>query len=443
MKKIILLLGFSALLWGAHISQTLQENSLVIYNANIGLVHEKRELTLNKDDTNIIYEDIALSLEVDSLDVTLPKGVTLYSQQYKHKTLTKEQLLSFYTSKNVQVQSENGRLLEVKLLSHSGAEVLLQRKDGKVFFSKSAHIIFDALPKEFLNKPSLVLNIQTKRSVHDFIELEYLVNNLSFQANYTLKLQNNTADMLGWITIKNHSGKTFRDTKLSLVAGAINTTSSAPVLYRSKNLAMMDAPPLPQQQSFEGYHLYSIPFKVTLTNNETTQIKFLQEKKIKVLKSYESRMPNPLYMQAFYENDVTQLITLKNPAKPLPKGLVRIYSKQDEQNILIAQSSIKHTPKNKELTLTLGKTFDLKATAKVLQRENSKHIARSSIMYTVENFSDDDASVNILVPFNKERSSRIKTTQKYRFTKGNLATFTLKVKANSSESFQVNYESKH
>jgi len=50
--------------------------------------------------------------------------------------------------------------------------------------------------------------------------------------------------------------------------------------------------------------------------------------------------------------------------------------------------------------------------------------------------------VTVLVPFNRHEDSKIKTSQNYTFTKGNLVTFNISVFANSSKNFEVKYESK-
>ncbi len=445
MKKRILLIGalfYSLELFASTISQIPKENSLVVYNSNIGLVHEKRELTLKKDDTTIIYKGVASTIDTDSVNVILPDGIKLFSQQYRYDKISKSKLLDAYISKFVYLKTKTGALQKVKLLSNNTSEVVIQQPDTKISFAKSENILFEKLPKAFLTKPSLVWNIQTKNPINDFLEIEYIIKNISFKSDYILNLHTNTADLTGWITINNRCGKEFQNTKLSLVAGDINRVSNRPGTYsKNRSLLMMDAPAV-SQQSFEGYHLYSIAFKVNLANNETTQIKFLQENQIAIEKLYEASMQNPLYMQAYFKTDVTQYVKLSPLDEPLPKGVVRIYAKLNTQNILLGESSLAHTPKNKAVKLKIGKNFDIKADAKVLQREDSKNYLKATVLYSVENHSDKNVKVSLFVPFNKQKSSKIKTTQKYRFTKGNLATFTLEVKANSTKSFKAHYESK-
>ena len=77
-----------------------------------------------------------------------------------------------------------------------------------------------------------------------------------------------------------------------------------------------------------------------------------------------------------------------------------------------------------------------------LSRDESKERIVSNVEYSLKNSSNEDKTVELLVPFNINEDSKIKTTQNYKFTKGNLVTFTLTVKANSQESFKVNFKSR-
>ena len=77
-----------------------------------------------------------------------------------------------------------------------------------------------------------------------------------------------------------------------------------------------------------------------------------------------------------------------------------------------------------------------------LKRDDSQRYYISDVNYSIKNSSDKTKTVELLVPFNRNKNSIIKTSQKYEFTKGNFVTFSLIIKANSSKSFKVHFESK-
>jgi hypothetical protein len=411
--------------------------SLIVYNSNLGLVHEKREISLKKDDTQIVYNDVASTIDTDSVNVKLPSSVTLYSQQYRYDKLTKNKLLEAYIGKTVQVNERR-----VTLLSHNGANALVQTKNGQIISVKSSAISFDKIPKTLLLKPSLVWNIKAHKSLNAVMELDYLIRNISFKSDYILNVKGNYANLSGWITINNHCGKSFKNTQLSLLAGDINRVQNEnrPVMY--KQMRVMATAPQVSQQAYEGYHFYTIPFKVTLANNEKTQIKFLTKNGIKIKRLYEAQLANPLYLRGERKNDVTQFISFDKLNTPLPKGVVRTYAKRKKQTILLGQTQLPHTPKNTKVKLKIGKNFDIKVSQKVLKRDDTKNWLNAVILYRIKNASDEPKRVTLLVPFNKDSHSSIKTRQKYAFTKGNLVTFSLRVAPNATKSFKVNFESR-
>ncbi len=74
-----------------------------------------------------------------------------------------------------------------------------------------------------------------------------------------------TADVGGWVTIDNNSGKKYVDAKLKLIAGDVNTVSQAPVYaeYAFARSVMADGPSF-SEKSFADYHLYTLSKPVTL-----------------------------------------------------------------------------------------------------------------------------------------------------------------------------------
>jgi hypothetical protein len=78
-------------------------------------------------------------------------------------------------------------------------------------------------------------------------------------------------------------------------------------------------------------------------------------------------------------------------------------------------------------------------TQTLLSRDNSKVRVSSKVKYRVKNSSDEDKTIELFVPFNRNKSSKIESSQEYKFKKGNLATFKLQLKANSSKEFVAEF----
>lgn len=419
------------------LSQPPKKNSLIVYNSNVGLVHEERKLSLKRSDKFIVYKGVANTIDTESVNVALPKGVMLSSQQYRYDKLTQQKLLDAFVGKTVLVGKKR-----VTLLASSGSRCVVKTSSNLIKTVDAKDIVFETIPSKLITKPSLVWNVSSTKDVNADMKIDYLIKNISWSSNYILNLKKNRADLSAWISINNHSGKAFKDTELYVLAGDINRANRnrpRPQMRYMKTMAVADGV---KEQAHEGYHFYTIPFKVNLANNEKTQIKFIDQKGVKFLRKYSTRLQNPLYLRGEIGADVSQFIKLQKLNLPLPKGVVRTYSKLKNTSILLGETDIKHTPKNRPIKLRIGKNFDIKVIQTVFKRADNKRYFNVDVKYRVKNASDEAKDVELLIPFNKNLNSKIQTDEKYRFTKGNLVTFSIKVKANSTKSFQVNFQSK-
>ncbi|WP_455757587.1 DUF4139 domain-containing protein [Sulfurimonas sp.] len=452
MKTLSLTIISSILLTSNLIATKLEQNpisnSLVIYNSNVGLVHESRELKLNKNDNEIIYEGVASTINTDSVNLNLPDSISLFSQQYRFDKLTQKKLLDAHIGKRINVKIKDSadkfKTIKATLLSNDGTSSIVKTKNKNIITVDSKNIIFKTIPNELITKPSLVWNVASTKNIDSKLDIDYLISAINWKSNYILNIKNDKADISGWITIDNRSGKAFKDTMLHVLAGDINRAQEPRMNYKTvRAMSMMaEASPDVQHQAHEGYHFYSIPFKVNLANNEKTQIKFITEDNISIKRKYTSTMSYPNSLRGERKHDVSQYVTLSGFEYPLPKGIVRTYSKLQDTNILLGETYIQHTAKDTPISLKLGKNFDIKVTETMIKKDDRKWSLESEVKYSVKNSSKETKTVKILVPFNKNEGSNIKTKEKYTFTKGNFVTFNIIIKPQTTKEFKVTFKSK-
>nr|WP_321267831.1 hypothetical protein [uncultured Sulfurimonas sp.] len=440
MQKISLfstsLLLLSSSIMAATLSEKPTSSSLIVYNGGIGLVHEEKKLTIKKNDTQIVYKDVASTIETDSVNVTLPDAVTLYSQQYRFDKLTMSKLLDAHIGEKVKA---NNKI--VTLLSHSGANAIAEDSNSEIISVLSKDIVFKTIPDSLITKPSLVWNIKSDKNLDTKMDIDYLIKNLSWKSDYILNLNKDKANLIGWITIDNRSGKAYKETKLHVLAGDINRVQKEQVNYRyAKEMVVMS--PEVTHQAHEGYHFYTIPFNVNLANNEKTQIKFITQNNIDIKRLYFAKLSNPLYLQNEQKHSVTQSIEIEKLDFVLAKGVVRTYSKLNKENILLGESSLAHTPKNTPVHLRLGENFDLKVKETIQKRSDTKSYLNADVLYTLSNSSDEKKTIEILIPFNKDSSSSIDTSQTYTFKNGNNISFEISLDAKQTKTFEVSFRSK-
>ena len=435
-------------MFGASLNESNTDSSLIVYNSNIGLVHESRELDIKKNENSIIYRDVASTIDTDSVNISLPKEIKLFSQQYRFDKLSQRKLLDAHIGKRVDIKiMKDAKSFEIKkgiLLSSEGGISIVKTDNKDIITIQSKDIIFKNIPKELITKPSLVWNVKVKDNIKSNINLDYLISRIGWRSNYILNIKKDKADLSGWITIQNNSGKSFKDTELHVLAGEINRAREPRINYKiQRDMAMMsDQSPNVAHKAHEGYHFYTIPFKVNLANNEKTQIKFLSQNNLDIKRKYSSTMQNPNHLSGEKKHDVTQYITLKGLDKPLPKGVVRSYSKLKEINILLGESSLKHTPKNSPISLKIGSNFDIKVKETLIQRDDRKWQIESDVSYSITNSSDKKKTVEILIPFKKDKKHSIKSDEKYSFIKGNILSFIVLVEAKSTKQFKANFKTK-
>jgi hypothetical protein len=431
------LLLLSSSVFGASLSSQATSSSLIVYNAGIGLVHEQRNLDLDKDDRQIIYENVATSIDADSVNINLPESVTLLSQQYHFDKLSIYKLLDAHIGKKVKLKDK-----EVILLSHSGVNALVKDVNNDIVSVLSKDIVFEKIPSSLFTKPSLVFNIDAKSSLKTEMQMEYLVKNISWQSNYILNVNEKKADLLGWISIDNTSGKAYKNTQLHVLAGDINIAKKVQTKNRYERAVnlMSDATNV-FHQSYEGYHLYSVPFKLDI-NNGKTQIKFISKKSIPIVHKYTSIMTNPLYLNTQINHNVMQSLEIQKLNFALPKGTVRTYSKLKEQTVLLGEASLNHTPINTPLSIKVGSNFDIKVKETIQQRSNTKSFLDSSVLYSLENNSDDKKTLELLIPFNKNSTSTIETSHEYAFVQGNQLSFKVDLDAKDAKNILVRFRSR-
>ena len=79
-----------------------------------------------------------------------------------------------------------------------------------------------------MTKPTLNWKVFSQKKVTTECEVSYRTTGFKWKADYSVTLSSNEkkADIGGWVTIDNNSGKRYDNTKLKLIAGDVNTVSN-------------------------------------------------------------------------------------------------------------------------------------------------------------------------------------------------------------------------
>jgi len=452
MKKQILALSsaflYSSLLCAATLSQKSKELSLTLYSSDIALVQETKELTLYKDEKSMLYEGVAKEIELSSLYLHTPKQLQINSVEFVYDQLTQERLLKEHLGKKIEIRRKKSayeyETLSATLLSYDHQNAIVQTIAHQILSVKNSSIIYESLPKELQLKPSLLWSVTTTEDIKTDITLEYLTKRVSFEPSYALYLDNNSSELIGSVVLKNNSGADFDKAKISLLAGDINRVQEAnPLPYKNTRAMTLasSSDQIPQRDAVEGYHLYTLPEKISLSSGEAKQLQFFKQSAIATQREFVAQMSNPLYLRGEERSEILNYLRLEALEEPLLNARLRSYTSENGKRVFLGESRLKATPKGERAEILLGRDFDLSATQTLIKRQESKEAISSDILYTLTNNSQKPKEITLLVAFNKKSSSVVKSDHDYSYTKGNFVTFKIHLAARESEKFSVHFES--
>ncbi len=401
---------------------------LTVYNQNLSLIREQRTLNLIKGTNHVVIPDVPSTIDATSLHFTSatdPSSVRILEQNYEYDLVSEAALLEKYIGKEVEFvrtdpETKKDYTVTGKLLS--AAYGLVAEINGKVEINPAGRLVLPRLPDGLILKPQLEWLMTSSRPGVQTAEVSYLAGQLSWAADYVALLNKDDSriDLTGWVTLTNHSGTSFKNAGLKLVAGDVNIVrrdfDDELRMSKSSLAAEAAAPQFTQTQLFE-YKLYTLQRRTDVNNNETKQVELVSGNGVPCKKVfiYDGLADQ---WRSFYHNysyrsqssfgqqsnpKVGVFVTFMNAEKsglgiPLPKGKVRVYKKdQDNKEQFIGEDEIDHTPKDEEVKLYLGNAFDIvgERVQKDFRTVVSGHVMDETIEIKVRNHKEETVEVQV------------------------------------------------
>jgi len=361
-----------------------QSVAVTIYNNNLALVKDQRKVSLNSGLNNLALRDVSAQIRPETAllrSLTNTGSFTTLEQNFDFDLLTPQKLLEKYVGKNVTVARINQATgiettEQATVLSANNGVVM--RIGNRIETGIPGRIIYDDVPSNLRDRPTLVTKLNNKTASTQTVELSYLTGGLGWKADYVAELnaKEDSIDLSGWVTLTNTSGTSYNNAKLQLVAGDVNTVREnhpRPAAMH-KTLAMAEDSVGMAEESLLEYHLYSLEHPTTIAESQTKQVALLSASNIPARKELVLRGADYYYgssygdlgqkmkVAAFIEFDNKEAAKL---GMPLPKGVMRAYKKDSQGNAqFVGEDQIDHTPKNETVRLKLGDSFDVTADKK-------------------------------------------------------------------------------
>ncbi|GAC1432531.1 MAG: DUF4139 domain-containing protein [Terriglobales bacterium] len=408
-KLLLIFLCLCSAAWGQEATDADNNSpALTIYNQNFFVARERLPMDLKAGVNHVEYAGIAAHLEPDSVILRDPGGRALQvlEQNYRNDAISQELLLSFYEGKTIDFIVPRGDRQEIvkgKIVrsgyvpSSSFAEGYPQpgmgqpmiEIDGVLRFGLPGQPLFPALTSDSILKPTLTWLLETNDPGSFDAEISYVSGGMTWQSDYNLVVSDKSngkfdmLDMIGWITMRNQSGKTFENARIKLLAGDVNKIQPPPGVPRAyaAEVKAMNADalqPVVREKSFDEFHLYTLQRSTTLHDQETKQVEFVRSTGISLrlyvydgaeLSQYGYYNPDQLRQDQNYGTQSNPKVWVMEEFKnaevnhlgiPLPKGKLRFYRRDTDGHLeFTGENVIDHTPKDETIRIYTGNAFDV------------------------------------------------------------------------------------
>ena len=429
--------------------------AVTIYNDNFALVRDTKEVDVKVGKQTIEVDDVSAKIDPTSV---LPKflsdanNITILEQNYDFDLVNSNKLLQKYIGKDITVErylpNSQKEKISGKLLSVQGGTIIKTNND-KIVINPSGEISLPKMPDGLMLKPTLSWLINSKVAGKKKLELTYKITGFSWVADYVAVLDKDDkkVDLNAWVTINNTSGATYKDAKLKLVAGDVNTVkpaTRATGVMLAKNAVMAEAAYDEagfQEQSFFEYHIYQLQRKADLKDNEKKQIEFTAAQNVPVEKkyTYQSSKNNKVEISLKFKNNKAS-----NLGIPLPKGKVRVFKSDGDSIEFVGEDTIDHTPENKDMRLTLGNAFDVTAEKKMTSssRNNSSKQSEETYEIVLKNAKKEAVKVDVIETFYGWSNWKI-TSNSHKFENKDSSSVVFEIDVPAKSETKVTYKVKY
>jgi hypothetical protein len=395
---------------------------VTVYNSNLALVRDIRQIRLQSGTFPLRFEDVAASINPTTVhfrSLTDPASLRVVEQNYEYDLLDPQKLLQKYVGREVTLVQREQDAGSTKYVETKA--VLLADNNGPVWKVGDEIVTgmtadsyrFPDLPESLYSRPTLVWTLTNRGPASQRVEASYLTNNMSWNADYVLTVARDekTAGLDGWVTLNNNSGAVYNNARLQLVAGEVHRTQ--PPVMRVMNAMVGGAAKQEAQfaqENFSEYHLYTLGQRTSIQNNESKQISLLTASNVPVEKylavegqpdyyrnpsGVGNAIPQPVKVYYRFKNDEKSGLGI-----PLPAGTVRVYQADSSGGTQFAgEDAIGHTPKDESLRIYVGNAFDV-----VCERKQTDYKRLASDLYelefqiTLRNHKDSAVTVEVREP---------------------------------------------
>lgn len=390
--------------------------SLTVYNQNIALVEDMRNLNVPAGRSRQEFPGVSASIRPETVGLS-GRGLSVVEQNFDYDLLTPGKLMESAVGGDIGIVrtnpgsgaqvTERARVLAANqgVVLQIGDRIEVLRDDGV-----PTRVIFDRVPANLRPRPTLSVTLDAEGAGRRETTLSYLTTGLQWKADYVARFDEAAGklDLTGWITITNNSGATFSNAQTRVVAGDVNLVNG-----NNGYNPRYGQPPRPTrgngtQSGGEGaladVYVYPLPEAVTVANNQTKQVGLLDAVGVPASKRYlyvangfqTAEEPTAAEVGVIFANGSG------NAARALPAGVMRVYVKDAAgEPRFIGEDQVDHSPAGSEIVVTTGDAFDVTVQPRVVSSVAAPKSSyyrwrtRYAMEYTVRNARSQPVTVEV------------------------------------------------
>lgn len=367
--------------------------AVTIYNNNIALVQDKRELRLPAGKAKQDFPDVAAQIRPETVTLATT-GATVIEQNFDFDLLTPGSLMEKAVGQTVTIV-RNGQSLPARVLAYNDGAVV--EVNGRIeILQKDDRVIFPALPPSLRARPTLSVTLDADSAGTRPATLSYLTYGMGWRSDYVVLFDEAAGkiDVQGWLTLTNNSGTTYANASTLLVAGGGGQGG------RGAGSVIQPGTETAGRERIGDFYVYPIPGRVTIAQRQQKQVSFLDVAGAPAAKAYAYR--NAWLGRQDQPRSVDTVLRFSSSSNgglgdALPAGTVRIYMR-DARGApqFIGENNIGHTPMGSRLAIKTGEAFDVKVHAVVQARERVNSARwRTTMVYKLTNARPEAAVVEL------------------------------------------------
>ncbi|MEK6750581.1 MAG: DUF4139 domain-containing protein [Pseudomonadota bacterium] len=315
--------------------------NITIFNQEYTSVTDQRDVNLHSGVNEIAVRDVCSRLRPETTmlrQTSSANEVKLIEQRFDHDVLTPGNLLEKYVGHTVHIlrtDPQSGEDLQEKAAVLSTRDGIVLKLKDRIETGIPPRMAFVEMPPNLHDRPTLTIKLLAAQEGSYTLDLTYLCNGITWQADYVAKLSQNDTELefSGWATIHNNTRSIFNNAQIKL---ASSTKYNALLANATASLGG-DFSAVKRGSPFDDPYallFYDVPYKTSLSENQSVQASLLNAKGVPVHKEYVFTGNDEYYVQEDDEIAVGAAAKVRlrfannsdaHLGLPLPAGVVRFY----------------------------------------------------------------------------------------------------------------------